>query len=78
LSNNSTKESSEPPTLPLETWAILHKQILFHFYQQQQQQQQQHQQQQQQEQIICDTPLDLTVPKKTSIEDESNSSSMIS
>ncbi|CAF5221894.1 unnamed protein product, partial [Rotaria magnacalcarata] len=76
LSNNSTKESSEPPTLPLETWAILHKQILFHFYQQQQQQQ--HQQQQQQEQIICDTPLDLTVPKKTSIEDESNSSSMIS
>jgi hypothetical protein len=69
--NSLSKDSltpSLPSTLPLEAWAILHKQILFHLYQQQQQQQED----------ICDTPLDLTIPKKTSIEDESNCSSMIS
>lgn len=79
LSTNSTKETLESPTLPLEAWAILQKQILLHFYQQQHQHHQQQQQPpQQQEPIICDAPLDLTIRKKTSIEDESNSSSMIS
>jgi hypothetical protein len=66
--NNSTKDILTPPTIPMEAWAILHKQILFHLYQQQQQEQQ----------MICDAPLDLTIPKKGSIEDESNCSSMIS
>ena len=65
LSNNSTKDVLTSPTLPIEAWALLQKQILFHLYQQQ-------------EQLMCDAPLDLTVPKKTSVEDESNSSSMIS
>ncbi|CAF3599367.1 unnamed protein product [Adineta steineri] len=79
----STKETLASSTLPIEAWALLHKQILFHFYQQQQHQQQQQEQQQQEddeddEQITCDTPLDLTIPKKSSIEDESNSSSIIS
>jgi uncharacterized Zn-finger protein len=77
LSNSSTKETLTSPTLPIEAWALLHKQILFHLYQQQQQQQQ-HEEEEQPSGIICDTPLDLTIPKKSSIEDESNSSSMIS
>jgi hypothetical protein len=75
LSNNTVKDIITPTNLPIEAWALLHKQILFHLYQQQQQQQQQHQQQQE---IVSDTPLDLTIPKKSSVEDESNSSSMIS
>ncbi|CAF1127732.1 unnamed protein product [Adineta ricciae] len=81
LANNSTKESLISPTLPLDAWTLLHKQILFHLYQQQQQQQQQQRQDdedEEDEQSLCDTPLDLTIPKKSSIEDESNSSSMIS
>ncbi len=66
LSTNSTKDLLPPSTnLPIDAWAFLHKQILFHLYQQQQQ-------------IVSDAPLDLTIPKKSSIEDESNSSSMIS
>ena len=74
LSNHPIKEDPTSNNLPLEAWTLLHKQILFHLYQQQQQQQQQ-----QQPQILSDTPLDLTIPKKSSIEDESNSgSSMIS
>ena len=82
LANNSTKESLISPTLPLDAWTLLHKQILFHLYQQQQQQQQLQQRQddedEEDEQSLCDTPLDLTIPKKSSIEDESNCSSMIS
>ena len=68
LSNPPIKAELTSNNLSLETWSFLHKQILFHLYQQQQQQQQQ-------SQIDCDTPLDLTIPKKSSIEDESNSSS---
>ena len=67
LSNPPLKDPSIPTNLPLDTWTFLHKQILLHIYQQQQQQHQQ--------QIVFDAPLDLTVPKKSSIEDESNSSS---
>jgi hypothetical protein len=74
LSNNSIKDNLTPTNLPIDAWTFLHKQILIHLYQQQQQQN--HQQQEQQ--IVSDTPLDLTIPKKSSIEDESNSSSMIS
>ena len=74
LSNNSTKDILMPTSLPLDAWTFLHKQILFHLYQQQEQQEQE----QQNEEIITDTPLDLTIPKKNSIEDESNCSSMIS
>jgi hypothetical protein len=65
LSNHSIKDNLTPTNLSMEAWTFLHKQILFHLYQQQQQ-------------IISDTPLDLTIPKKNSMEDESNSSSMIS
>jgi hypothetical protein len=72
LSSTSTKESLTPPPppppllpiLPADAWVLLHKQILLHLYQQQQQ-------------MACETPLDLTIPKKSSIEDESNSCSMI-
>ena len=67
LSNPPIKDELTSNNLPLDTWTFLHKQILFHLYQQQQQQQQL--------QIDSDTPLDLTVPKKSSIEDESMSSS---
>jgi hypothetical protein len=69
LSNNPTKDILTPTNHPIDAWTFLHKQILLHLYQQQQQQQQE---------VLPDTPLDLTIPKKNSIEDESNSSSMIS
>lgn len=63
LSNPPIKDELTSNNLPLDTWTFLHKQILFHLYQQQQLQ------------MVSDTPLDLTVPKKSSIEDESMSSS---
>jgi uncharacterized Zn-finger protein len=64
LSDNSIKDNLTPTNLPMEAWAFLHKQILLHLYQQQHQQQ-----------TVSDAPLDLTIPKKNSVEDESNSSS---
>ena len=58
----SLKDTSlSSPTLSVEAWALLQKQILFHFYQQQS--------------LISETPLDLTIPKKSSNEDESISTS---
>jgi len=90
LSNNTIKDNLTPANLPMEAWTFLHKQILLHLYQQQQQLQSQQQQQQHEEieedddddeedeEMNTDAPLDLTIPKKGSIEDESNSSSMIS
>jgi uncharacterized Zn-finger protein len=56
-SNVSKDATSLTSNIPIEAWTMLHKQILLHFYQQQS--------------ISCDTPLDLTVPKKTTVEDES-------
>ena len=62
LSNNATKDTLISPTLPIEAWALLHKQILFHLYQQQQQQQQEREgggggDEEQPPAISCDIPL---------------------
>ena len=65
ITNNTSKESSISPTLPVEAWTLLQKQILLHLYQQQQQILLE-----QQSIMTHDSPLDLTVPKKNSMEDE--------